>query len=203
LHLLPLRSAVGAALANAPSRWTAQWPEITRFASTTQGGIAIASWEGVAGDANPSGTGLIEAVIATAVVVTALGLLAGLSTVAARSVMTARDRSLAVIHAQTKLERLRAQPVASPLSPPDALEQDVAGYVEYLDASGRATGQDGPGDGRVFVRRWRVRPVAATDGLQTITVRVGRCRAVSAPAAGCSLAADAVVLMGIRSEAVW
>jgi hypothetical protein len=157
----------------------------------------------VARDALPSGTGLIEAVIATAVVVTALGLLAGLSTVAARSVMTARDRSLAVIHAQTKLERLRAQPVASPLSPPDSLEQDAPGHVEYLDASGRVIGQDGSGDGRVFVRRWRVSPVSAQAGLQTIAVRVGRCRPVPAPAGGCRMAADAVVLMGMRSEAVW
>ena len=157
----------------------------------------------MARDAYSSGTGLIEAIIATAVVVTALGLLAGLSTVAARSVMTARDRSLAVIHAQTKLARLRAQPVASPLSPPEVLQQDVAGHVEYLDASGRVIGQDAPGEGRVFVRRWRVGPVAAQPGLQTIAVRVGRCRPVPAPAGGCSMAADAVVLMGIRSEAVW
>lgn len=157
----------------------------------------------MARDTHPSGTGLIEAVIATAVVVTALGLLAGLSTVAARSVMTARDRSLAVIHAQTKLERLRTRSMASPLSPPDALDQDVAGYVEYLDASGRVNGEDGPDGSRVFVRRWRVTPVAGQPDLRMMAVRVGRCRPAVGLAATCSMAADAVVLMGIRSEAVW
>jgi hypothetical protein len=157
----------------------------------------------VAPHARSAGTGLIEAVIATAVVATALGVLAGLSMVAARAIMTARDRSLAVIHAQTKLERLRTQPVASPVSPPDALERDVAGNVEYLDASGRVNGEGNPAERRVFVRRWRVSAFAGHAGLQAIAVRVGRCRPGPAPAGGCHMAGDAVMLIGVRSEAVW
>lgn len=141
--------------------------------------------------------------VATAVVVTALGILAALSAVALQTIMSARDRSLAVIHAHTKFEELYAQRTPLAVSPSDALDRDVAGWSEYLDASGRVHGVDALARGTVFVRRWRVDAAAGQAELRTIAVRVGRCVTDRASAGGCDMAANAVLVSGLRSEVVW
>lgn len=148
-----------------------------------------------------SGTGLVEALIATAIVVTALGALAALSTLAVRSVMVGRDRTLAVTFAQSKLEELRTLPGPPGVSPGDALDRDVGGWFEHLDGGGRAAGLDPEATGRVFGRRWRVQPHPTSAGMFTIAVRVGRC--VSGTGQGaCGMAGDAVVVAAFHSTLV-
>lgn len=149
------------------------------------------------------GTGLIEALIATTVMATALVTMAGLASLALRTVVNGRNRSLAAIHAQAKLELLLASRTSVPATPGDALDRDVAGCNEYLDAEGRAAGVDAGHAGTVFVRRWLVAPVPNRPGLQVIIVAVGRCAAGPGGSLACVSPATSVRAAGVRSEAAW
>jgi hypothetical protein len=149
------------------------------------------------------GTGLIEAVVATSIVALAMGVLASLSTVALHSIAVGRERSLAVVFAQSALDRLRASPAALAHSPADSLDRDVAGWHERLDAAGRIGGIDAEHAGTVFVRRWRVLPLAGSTTLSVVAVRVGRCFPASDPAEGCHTSADAVTVAVLRSDLAW
>jgi prepilin-type N-terminal cleavage/methylation domain-containing protein len=101
---------------------------------------------------------LVEVLIATVVLSTAVVATAGLFGIAGLSVRNARRQSVATLMAAGKLAELRVSDVA--LSPPDALVRDTPGCVDYLDASGRAIagGSQRPPEA-VFVRRWRVQPL--------------------------------------------
>lgn len=152
-------------------------------------------------NAGSRGAGLVEALIATAIVVTALSSLAALSTMAIRSVLVGRDRTLAAAFAQSKLDELRARPGPPGESPGDSLEREVGGWSESLDGTGRVIGQDPDAGGRVFGRRWRVRAHPSAPGMFTMTVRAGRC--VTGTGQGtCGLAADAVVVAAFHSALV-
>jgi hypothetical protein len=147
------------------------------------------------------GTGLIEALIATAIVVTALGALAALSTLSVRSVLVGRDRTLATAFAQARLDELRSAPGPFAISPADALDREVGGWFEHLDAGGRVLGRDPLAVGCVFGRRWRVQPHPSQAGMFTISVRAGRC--VSGTGQGtCGLTGGAVVVAAFRSTVV-
>ena len=150
-----------------------------------------------------SGTSLIEALIATAVVATAMATLAGLGSLALHTVMMGRDRTLSAIHAQAKLESLKASRASLPASPSDALVNDASGWSEFLDMDGRRSGHDAGYAGAVFVRRWQVVPVPGRPGLMAIVVVVGRCAAVSGEAPTCGRVGQAVRVAGLRSEAAW
>lgn len=147
-----------------------------------------------------AGTGLIEAVTATAIVATALALLAGLSSVALTSILLARDRSLSVVFAHAKFDELRAQAGPLAASPPDTLTRDVSGWVDYLDDGGLARASEGGARGRVYARRWAVGPRPGVPGVVDVGVRVGRCVTTSGQG-GCTLATTAVVVTGVRAEA--
>ena len=149
------------------------------------------------------GTSLIEAIVATAVVATAMATLAGLLSLALQTVMLGRDRTLAAIHAQSKLETLRACHVSMTASPSDALTHNVPGWNELLDMDGRRAGHDTGYRGAVFVRRWQAVPVPGRLGLMTLVVIVARCAAVSGVAPTCSRVGPAVRVAGLRSEAAW
>lgn len=164
-------------------------------------GTAVALARGMSRFTQSSGTGLIEAVIATAIVATALGTLAALSTVAVRSVMTGRDRTLTAVFAQSKIEALRASPHLLTSSPADALDRDVAGWSERLDPGGRVIGTDPEASGVVFIRRWRVVELPGNVGAFTVAVRVGRCVRESG-AGECRVAGDAVVVAAVQSVRV-
>ena len=150
-----------------------------------------------------SGTSLIEAIVATAVVATAIATLAGLLSLAAHTVMLGRDRTLAAIHAQAKLESLRASRASMAASPSDALTHNVSGWSEFLDMDGRRAGHDAGYAGAVFVRRWQATPVPGRPGLMIIVVVVGRCAAVPGVAPTCGRVGQAVRVAGLRSEAAW
>lgn len=140
---------------------------------------------------------LIETLIATGLIVTAV---AGLAQLFALSVRFTRDSGqfgVALVAAQDKLESLRSarfeyddagDPVTDPAlhpSPAHALTVNVAGYADWLDERGTALVT---ADGAGYVRRWRVSEIAADEpAAMAIDVCVFRLPAVNAPPA----AADA------------
>jgi prepilin-type N-terminal cleavage/methylation domain-containing protein len=114
---------------------------------------------------------LIETLIATALIVTAVAGLAQLFALSVRFTRESGQFGVALVAAQDKLEFLRARrfdyddtgaAVTDPhlrASPPDTLTRDVGGFVDWLDAAGRAVGAEGAD----YVRRWRVSEIAADD----------------------------------------
>jgi hypothetical protein len=77
-------------------------------------------------------------------------------------------------------------------SPAGALEQNTAGYCDFLDVSGRTLAGDlSIPDGTVFVRRWSIEPLAGGDAL-VIQVAV-------APV-GPSRSSEEVRLVGIKTR---
>ena len=134
-----------------------------------------------------AGFSLIETLVATALLATAVVALAQLSGIAARSNAGSRNTTYAAVLAGQKLEELRALawrfddqgvPVSdlttdtavSPESPdggtglspsPDtALLNNAPGWVDYLDRAGRKLGVGPrPPAGAVYVRRWAIQPL--------------------------------------------
>lgn len=115
---------------------------------------------------------LVETLIATGLLIT---LIAGLAQLLALSVRFTRDAGqfgVALAGAQDKLEAMRAlrfaydegggmvtdpRLAASPIA---SLSEDVAGCVDWLDASGAALPN---AHGAEFVRRWRITVMAADE----------------------------------------
>jgi prepilin-type N-terminal cleavage/methylation domain-containing protein len=133
-----------------------------------------------------TGFSLIEVLVAVAVLATTAVGVAGLFTIAALSTRTAHNQTIAMLFAMDKLEQLRGlewsfdaygapvsdttsdvsiQPVTSlgiglGASPPDSLRRNTAGYVDYLDQTGRWVGTGAqPGAGAVYLRRWSIQPL--------------------------------------------
>lgn len=119
-------------------------------------------------DSTHDGFTLLETVVATGVLVTAL---AGIAQLFALSVRSARDTGsdgAALVAAEDKIEGLRSLtfaygPVGEPITDPGlapsgalSLAEDTSGFVDYLNADGAAVAIDRDGDGAVFTRRWRV-----------------------------------------------
>lgn len=114
---------------------------------------------------------LLETVVATGILVTALAGLAQLLTLSLRSTQTMGAEGAALMAAQDKLERLRALaftygPVGEPVtdaglavSPDLSLAEDTPGFVDFLDREGRVVGAEGEVRGGRFTRRWRVAPI--------------------------------------------
>jgi|SRR5687767_7804628 hypothetical protein len=119
---------------------------------------------------SPSGFSLIEALIASVLVASALVGLAHLIVVGAQQALNSRRAASALTLAQSKLEHLRRVPwtyapdgsrVSSTdltESPALSLDEDAAGYVDYLDAFGEGVR---PGSDAVpeYVRRWAILPL--------------------------------------------
>ncbi len=147
------------------------------------------------------GFSLIEVLVALVVVVPAVIGTAGLMVIALRTARDARTQSVAVVLAAQKIEQLRAlewsaddwngngaptsdtttdvardppAPGGAGLSesPPESLRVNVAGFVDYLDASGRWVGSGASAPpGAAFIRRWAITPVPGDPG-NTIVVQV-------------------------------
>ena len=120
-----------------------------------------------------AGTSLIEAVIAIGLLAGGVMVLASLAALAVQTNARARDRTRATLSAVQKLESLAAAVQGLAPSPPDALADDVPGFVDYVDAAGRSTEQAA---GAVFVRRWRVTALGGDADLLVLTVEVAPCR---------------------------
>jgi type II secretory pathway pseudopilin PulG len=123
---------------------------------------------------------LVETLIATGLLVTVI---AGLAQLFALSVRFTRDSGqfgVALAAAQDKLEALRALRFAYDegggivtdarlaASPAASLSSNVAGYMDWLDASGAALAG---ATGAEYVRRWRI-TVVADDEPQVMAIDV-------------------------------
>ena len=108
---------------------------------------------------------LIETIVATGVLVTALAGIAQLLILGAQLTRQATTSGQALIAAQDKLESLRGLPfgfdadgnkLTAPALQPSSystLSEDTPPYVDWVDSSGAP--QPDPG-GAAFVRRWRI-----------------------------------------------
>lgn len=146
----------------------------------------------------PRGFALVEALMAAALLGTALAGTAQLLIWSRRAVWTSGAEVMSTVLAVQKIEQLRAltwhvdgdglavSDVTTTLatdppsdagrglanSPEGTLDRATAGYVDYLDARGAWRGAGSrPPAGAVFVRRWSVAPLAA-DPLHTLVFQV-------------------------------
>jgi hypothetical protein len=96
-----------------------------------------------------------------------------LLTVAQKATIERRERAkpaqihLASVLAEQKLRELSAQSLT--LSPDSSLEQNTAGFVEYLDKQGVLL-EEGltPAPQPAFIRRWSISPVPANPDVQVV-----------------------------------
>lgn len=111
---------------------------------------------------------LLETVVATGVLVTALAGLAQLFALTARSARDAGAQSAVLTAAQDKIERLRALalgygPLGEAITDPalavadtGSLGDDTNGLVDYLGADGAVVDIESDGHGAAWTRRWRI-----------------------------------------------
>lgn len=123
---------------------------------------------------------LIETLVATSILVTALAGLAQLIVLSSQVARHAGTGGAALVAAQDKLEELRGrtfaydsagatltEPALRP-SPSNALESDVGSYVDWIDPSGTAHLDP---DSSALVRRWRITPLDA-ESPDAVTIEV-------------------------------
>ncbi len=114
--------------------------------------------------AHARGFTIVEAVVAAAIVITALGSLTQLAVVSRQVTTRSRAQSTAILLAVDKMEELRASfPVVSPA---DAVDRDVDGFCDQSGA---------------FTRRWSVQPLPSNPGSAVVLqVRVVNAHGVDA-----------------------
>jgi prepilin-type N-terminal cleavage/methylation domain-containing protein len=112
------------------------------------------------------GFSLVETLVATAILTTALAGLAHLLVAATRANQVARADTMATLLAMQRLEELLARPWS-------ATAQDEG--QELLDAAGRHIGGEGaPARPPAYVRQWSARPTPVGTELLALTVMVTR-----------------------------
>jgi type II secretory pathway pseudopilin PulG len=112
---------------------------------------------------------LVETLVATGVLVTAVAGLAQLFALSVRFTRDSAQHGAALVAAQDKLESLRAlrftyddsgatvtDPRLQP-SPPTSLSENVDGFVDWLDEAGNLAIESGAS----YARRWRITEIAA------------------------------------------
>jgi len=179
-----------------------------------------------------SGFSLVEVIIATGILATALVSLAQLFAVSTASNMSARNSGTAMIYAEQKIEQLRAlsytldsaglpitdsttdtsvyPPAATGgtgLSPStdNTLQSNTDGYVDYIDNIGRSLGGgETIPDNTAFIRRWSIEPLPTNpNNVIVIQVLVTRSRDRGTGDLGSvARGADEARLMTIRSRKV-
>lgn len=155
---------------------------------------------------NIAGFTLLETVIATGILVTALAGIAQLFVLTLRTTRESGSHGVALVAAQAKLEALRALQLAYgaagerltdpalEASPPASLLADTADYFDTLDETGGVI-VDEEGEA-VFARRWAITPL---DRLEPQAVVIEVC-VLRAPADGVAPAAAETCLATIRSR---
>ena len=129
-----------------------------------------------------SGFTLVETLIATGILVTAIAGLAQLFALSLRFTRDSAQTGAALVAAQDKLESLRAlrfgydengaaltDPRLQP-SPPTSLSENVAEYVDWLDDAGNVVTEAGA----TYARRWRITEMAVDPATIAIDVCVFR-----------------------------
>ena len=126
-----------------------------------------------------SGFTLVETLIATGVLVTAIAGLAQLFALSLRFTRDSAQSGAALVAAQDKLETLRAlrfgydddgAPLTDPRlqpSPPTSLSENVAAYVDWLDDAGGLVNEAGAS----YARRWRITEM----GVDPATIAIDVC----------------------------
>jgi hypothetical protein len=120
--------------------------------------------------AGERGFSLIEALVATTIMLVGVLPIAQLIAASTKANASARANSLATLLAVTKVESLRAIEwggAGLAPSPAGALSTNTPGYVEYLDDRGATLNGTGlvagtPPVGTVYLRRWSVVVLPAT-----------------------------------------
>jgi hypothetical protein len=114
---------------------------------------------------------LVETLIATGVLVTAIAGLAQLFALSMRFTRDSGQFGAALVAAQDKLESLRSltygyddagHPLTDPrleVSPPASLAESTGAYHDWLDSAGRVAAEQGA----MLVRRWRISEIAMDD----------------------------------------
>jgi len=149
---------------------------------------------------NSPGFTLIEVLVAMVLIAIVASNIAALCTLAMRAVIGARRQTSAATLALQKMEQLMALTWATSGGPPgvsvsdltsdisvdpasasgtglspsptNSLDNNVAGFVDYLDVSGAWVGSGAsPPASAVFVRRWRIDPLAS-DPDNTLVLQV-------------------------------
>jgi prepilin-type N-terminal cleavage/methylation domain-containing protein len=147
--------------------------------------LAKSNFSSAPGD--EAGFSLIETMVATVLLATALASTAHLFVIATRGNLASQRSTFTATLAQEKMEQLRGlawgyDEIGLPIndystnlavdpstptggqglsqSPDDSLSADIDGYVDYLDRYGHTLG-GGPNvlDGTTYVRRWSIEPL--------------------------------------------
>jgi len=116
---------------------------------------------------NHDGFTLIETVVATGILVTALAGIAQLLALSVRTTREAGAHTAALAAAADKIEVLRSlaftfDPVGAPITDPalagagGGLAHDTAGFADHVGVSGEVVDPDSDAAGPVFTRRWRI-----------------------------------------------
>ena len=133
---------------------------------------------GTSSRAAEPGFSLLEATVATTILVVGVGTLTQLFLVSAKANRGARVTTFASILAQAEMEELRGLAWGSDElrpSPIGSLGRNTAGYCDFLDGAGRSLGggpaSPEPPEGTVFIRRWSVDPLP-TNPDNTIVLQV-------------------------------
>lgn len=169
-----------------------------------------------------AGFSLIETIVATGILATALITVAQLFGIATQSNTSSRDLTYATVLAEQKIEQLRAltwgfDSVGLPItdlttdttvqpeepnggtglspSPDDVLKKSTTGYVDYVDRWGNVLGTgEAPPATSAYFRRWSIEPLPTNpNNTLIIQVVVGRITDRGE--------ADQSVTMRIRDEA--
>ncbi len=114
-----------------------------------------------------SGFSLVEVLIATGLLITAVASLAQLFAVATRANFDAGATTWATVLAAQRIEELRADPFP---------ERLVDQSVEYLDSRGDRLDTPASTGRRAYTRRWWIAPLPSASDTIAITVVVSRYR---------------------------
>ncbi len=120
-----------------------------------------------AGPTATSGFSLVEVLIATGLLVTAIASIALLFALATRANLDAGDTTWATVLAAQKIEELRTEPF------PDRLTDQS---VDYLDTSGETLDATASAGRRAYTRRWWIAPLPSASDTVAVTVVVSRYR---------------------------
>ena len=147
---------------------------------------------------NSCGFSLVETLVATTLMATAIVTLSGLFALSTRTNVSARNTTYAAVLAEQKMEELRSlvwgfdtqglpisdtssntavSPVTSTggtgLSPSSSttLKEDTIGWVDYVDAYGAKTSKTENQQQIVYTRRWSVTPLP-TNPNNTLVIQV-------------------------------
>jgi hypothetical protein len=174
------------------------------------------------------GLALLDALVATTIVVTTLTGVAQLLIWSRRAVWSSGAESTSVVLAAQKLEQLRTlvwevdrdgRPVSDHAtnlstdppsnggsglraSPPASLDENTPGFVDYVDGWGAwaGTGTRPPGSG-AFVRRWAIVPFEP-DPLHTVVIHVVVLPVLDAAASGGPRSTRAAHLSTMRTRSL-